>query len=532
MLKKFDPCAGVLAVLTLGLSGAQAQTPKASAPVASNKTVKGSGTAGQIPKWIDTQTLGDSIITEANNNIGIGTSSPGSKLTVAGRVEAFTTGVIPAVLGQSPAGSGVRGNSDTGFGVFGSSTGGDGTRGISVSSNGVFGFSQSGNGVRGDTGDSAASGVFGHNSAGGGSGVLGQALTGTGVRGISGTGYGVFGSSDSFTAVEARSNTGFGVFGSSNTNTGVHGQSVSGYGVFGSSDTFTAVEARSKTGFGIFASSDTNTGVHGQSNNGTGIYGRNSSNGYGVWGVNSGSGTGVVGQSTNGTGVVGSSDGNNGSGVYGSNNNGTGVFGQSDNGTGLFGSGGNTGVFGFRVGLAGNFNGNVNISGTLSKGVGSFRIDHPLDPENKTLSHSFVESPDMMNIYNGNVTTDDKGEATVALPDYFAALNKDFRYQLTVIGQFAQAMVFNEISENRFQIKTDKPNVKVSWQVTGIRQDAWANKNRIPVEEPKPDPERGYYIHPELYDQPDERNVEWARHPELMKQVKELGLKKLSVNER
>ncbi len=492
MLKKFNPCAGVLAVLTLGLSGAQAQTPKASAPVASNKTVKGSGTAGQIPKWIDTQTLGDSIITEANNNIGIGTSSPGSKLTVAGRVEAFTTGVIPAVLGQSPAGSGVRGNSDTGFGVFGSSTGGDGTRGISVSSNGVFGFSQSGNGVRGDAGESGVAGVFGHNSAGGGNGVLGQALTSTGVRGISGTGYGVFGSSESFTAVEARSNTGFGVFGSSNTN----------------------------------------TGVHGQSNNGTGIYGRNSSNGYGVWGVNSGSGTGVVGQSTNGTGVVGSSEGNNGSGVYGSNNNGTGVFGQSDNGTGLFGSGGDTGVFGFSVGLAGNFNGNVNVSGTLSKGGGSFTIDHPLDPENKTLSHSFVESPDMMNIYNGNVTTDDNGDATVALPDYFTGLNKDFRYQLTVIGQFAQAIVANEISDNGFQIKTDKSNVKVSWQVTGIRQDAWANKNRIPVEEPKPDRERGYYIHPELYDQPYEKNVEWARSPELMRQVKELRVKKLSVNER
>ena len=46
-----------------------------------------------------------------------------------------------------------------------------------------------------------------------------------------------------------------------------------------------------------------------------------------------------------------------------------------------------------------------------------------------------------MNVYNGNVTTDANGDATVILPDYFEALNRDFLYQLTVIGQFAQAIV-------------------------------------------------------------------------------------------
>ena len=136
--------------------------------------------------------------------------------------------------------------------------------------------------------------------------------------------------------------------------------------------------------------------------------------------------------------------------------------------------------------------GNLNVTGTLTKGGGSFKIDDPLDAANKTLSHSFVESPDMMNIYNGNVTTDKHGLATVTLPAYFEALNRDFRYQLTVIGQFAQAIVGKEISQNRFIIRTDKPGVKVSWQVTGIRQDAWANAHRIPVEEQKPQKERGY----------------------------------------
>lgn len=62
-------------------------------------------------------------------------------------------------------------------------------------------------------------------------------------------------------------------------------------------------------------------------------------------------------------------------------------------------------------GFAGFFLGDVDVDGDLSKAGGSFKIDHPLDPANKYLYHSFVESPDMMNIYNGNVTTDAEGKA-------------------------------------------------------------------------------------------------------------------------
>jgi hypothetical protein len=144
-------------------------------------------------------------------------------------------------------------------------------------------------------------------------------------------------------------------------------------------------------------------------------------------------------------------------------------------------------------------NGSVNIVGNLSKGSGSFKIDHPLDPANKYLYHSFVESPDMMNVYNGNVTTNKHGLAVVTLPEYFEALNRDFRYQLTVIGQFAQAIVAKEISRNQFTIRTSHPNVKVSWQVTGIRHDAYADAHRIQVEEEKPPQEQGHYLHPELF---------------------------------
>jgi len=143
-------------------------------------------------------------------------------------------------------------------------------------------------------------------------------------------------------------------------------------------------------------------------------------------------------------------------------------------------------------------NGDVRISGTLFKGAGSFKIDDPIDPANKYLYHSFVESPDMMNIYNGNVVTDRHGLAAVTLPAYFSALNRDFRYQLTVVGQFAQAIIARKIASNRFVIRTNKPNVEVSWQVTGIRHDPYANAHRIPVEEEKPPQEQGHYLHPEL----------------------------------
>ena len=162
---------------------------------------------------------------------------------------------------------------------------------------------------------------------------------------------------------------------------------------------------------------------------------------------------------------------------------------------------------------AGFFNGDVRVqgdlgvAGTISKGGGSFKIDHPTDPENKYLSHSFVESPDMMNIYNGNLTTDANGDATVTMPAYFTALNRDFRYQLTCIGTFAQAMVLQKMKDNTFKVKTDKPNVEVSWQVTGVRQDAWANAHRIPNEENKTTAERGKYLYPEEHGKPKSLNV-------------------------
>ncbi len=157
------------------------------------------------------------------------------------------------------------------------------------------------------------------------------------------------------------------------------------------------------------------------------------------------------------------------------------------------------GVSGSGTNYAGYFDGDVHIAGTLTGGKNGIKIDHPLDPDNKILYHSSVESPDMMNIYNGNVILDGDGEAVVSLPGYFEALNMDFRYQLTCLGSFAPVYIAREISDNRFVIAGGEPGMKISWQVTGIRKDAAAEADRTPVEEVKSPEEKGKYLDPEAF---------------------------------
>ena len=205
--------------------------------------------------------------------------------------------------------------------------------------------------------------------------------------------------------------------------------------------------------------------------------------------------------------IVGSTSYAGHNGVYGVANvtsggsNGGYFLSNSPSGAGVVGT--NTGG-----GLAASFQGNVQITGTLTKGGGSFKIDDPIDPAGKYLSHSFVESPDMMNIYNGSVILNAKGEAVVTMPKWFSALNRDFQYQLTAIGGPAPHLyVATEIQDNRFTIAGGKKGQKISWMVTGIRQDAWANAHRIPTEEEKPPSEQGHYLHPELYGEGADKSV-------------------------
>jgi hypothetical protein len=152
--------------------------------------------------------------------------------------------------------------------------------------------------------------------------------------------------------------------------------------------------------------------------------------------------------------------------------------------------------------------GTLNVLGFITKAGGGFKIDDPLDPENKYLYHSFVESPDMMNIYNGIIELDALGEAIVQLPAYFEALNKDFRYQLTSIGQSQPNLyVADEIQNLQFRIAGGKPHAKASWQVTGVRQDPVANANRYISEVAKEPEAKGYYLHTAAYKQPADKDL-------------------------
>ena len=183
------------------------------------------------------------------------------------------------------------------------------------------------------------------------------------------------------------------------------------------------------------------------------------------------------------------------------------------------------GPSGHRAYLAGSahaadFYGDVQVNGNLTKSSGSFKIDHPLDPAGKYLYHSFVESPDMKNIYDGVVELDGAGEAVVELPEWFEALNRDFRYQLTAVGGAAPNLhIAEEISNNQFKIAGGRAGMKVSWMVTGIRQDPYANAHRIPVEEEKVGKEAGRYIYPELFGEPREKSIHNALHPEMSKEL-------------
>jgi hypothetical protein len=304
--------------------------------------------------------------------------------------------------------------------------------------------------------------------------------------------------------------------------------------------------AGGSTGTGVlgYASSATGitTGVEGRADSsyGTGVYGyapSTTGNTYGVVGeADCSSGTGVYGEATSATGgtygVQGVASSPDGCGLYGVNNASSGYAhgalaqstGASSIGRGLEADGPYIGVYGYAsissgttYAVYGNAasssgyalfgSGNGAVTGNFSKAGGSFKIDHPLDPANKFLYHSFVESPDMKNVYDGVVTLDAAGEATVSLPDWFGALNRDFRYQLTAIGSFSPLYVKHELAENAFSIAGGASGQKVCWLLTGIRKDAWADAHRIPVEEDKPADERGLYLHPTENGQPAAKGI-------------------------
>jgi hypothetical protein len=210
-------------------------------------------------------------------------------------------------------------------------------------------------------------------------------------------------------------------------------------------------------------------------------------------------------------------------GVKGTANDGStnyGVYGiagaASGNRYGVYGSGGgssnNYGVYCY---------GNLHSTGSNTKGGGGYEIDHPQDPENQYLYHNDVSSPDMMNVYNGNITFDANGEATVELPAYFETLNQDFRYQLTCIGGYAPVYIAERISGNRFVIAGGTPFLEVSWQVTGVRNDAFARSGRKQAEIEKPDSEKGFYMHPEVFDYGLEKSINYENEKDNLLEAPE-----------
>ncbi|MBX2914958.1 MAG: hypothetical protein KF856_06750 [Cyclobacteriaceae bacterium] len=289
----------------------------------------------------------------------------------------------------------------------------------------------------------------------------------------------------------------------------------------------TAISDGNPGGAGLFAYSNaTGTGVAIQATNlglGPTIYAVSNNTGTNLPTIEAESN--AVNAAIRGTGPTGIGVWGRG-GLAGANGVGYGTVGQylgSGIGVGIFGTStaeGYAGLFSGRVNISGatTITGTLNVSGTVTKGGGTFKIDHPLDPTNKFLYHSFVESPDMKNIYDGVVLLDASGEATIELPSYFEALNKDFRYQLTCVGGYAQVYIANEISNNRFRIAGGKPGLKVSWQVTGIRKDPYAEKNRVQVEVDKTGDERGKYLYPSAYGAPESMGVNAIKlSPELDK---------------
>jgi hypothetical protein len=407
-------------------------------------------------------TTGGATITKNGNTITINAGSGGSGFTLPFNGSGTSNDPLFFITnsGIGKVGSFVTDNSTSSSNALeGISKGsGNGVYGESPTI-GVFGFGKNADGVVG-TSDNG----YGVEGLGSISGVYGKGLT-VGVEGYASA------TSGETRGVEgiANSSTGVGVLGSNlkSGGTGILGKNTGGLGV---------------TGFGV-------TGVYG---NGTGT-----SSSVGVLGIANGSNSIAIDGSGENYGL--SSAGNN-IGIYA--HNGSGTPGRD--------------VYLSTSSLAADMYGNVYIHGNITKSGGSFKIDDPIDPANKYLYHSFVESPDMKNIYDGVVILDSQGEATIQLPAWFEALNRDFRYQITAIGAPGPNLyIASEINNNEFRIAGGTSGMKVSWMVTGIRHDAWANAHRIPIEVDKQPEERGFYEHPELFGQPADKSIQNSLHPEI-----------------
>lgn len=428
----------------------------------------GSGTAGQTdPPLFAVTNTGVGATTRTTFPAGtleVGLEEQGMVVRTtgnAGAIEAYSASNI-GIYAQATASTAIHGFSPVSYGISGVSNGTHAIYGNSTKDGKA--------GVYGKATTAGTIGVLGENSASANSGTLGTADYG--VHGIgAGSDPAVYGNQGGV-KLPATYNTG--VLGDG-TVCGVTGRSIDGHGVFGLSSNNIAIFGKTELG--------TEPAVRGNS----ATVGR-----YGYLG-----------------GAVG---------AYGENGNYAGWLGANDAGVGASFSGVSKRARLATSQYAGYFEGPVNISGnltvtgTISGGSKSFFIDHPVEPETKYLVHVSVESPEMTTMYSGNAVLDADGSATVQLPSYFDALNLDIRYQLTCVGGWANVYIAEKVSNNRFRIAGGTPGLEVSWLLIGVRDDAWARRNRIQPEQEKTGNERGRYLHPEAFDQPSSRGVGYEEH--------------------
>ncbi|HMS56283.1 MAG TPA: hypothetical protein PKA27_12865 [Fimbriimonadaceae bacterium] len=446
----------------------------------------------------------------------LGTSAIKGTVTDTSSIVYGVWGVASSTFGRGVYGLNLSTSGSGAYGVYG--------RSDSSAGSGVYGESASSFGVQGNaTGSSGLNyGVYGTTESANGRGVRGVALANSGINyGVSGQssspdGFGVFGTG-LVTGILGRATNASGI------PIGIHGQSNNsgddGRGVFGETTAPNGAGVRGENtavsgglGVGVFGKGGVGVygdgiaaGLRGYSAYNTGIYAFGHSGGLQAIGSRSTAGSvGVHGitQSTTGYGVlgtfsdVGGTPGSPAYGIYGlvDRDGDRALIGDSD-----ITSGSGYGVFGDTdgVGIA------VYASGSFAASGGkAFRIDHPMDPENKYLFHYCTEGPEPLLEYSGTITTSASGYAWVELPEYFAEINRDLRYQLTVVdqtGEFTMAIVSKKVQNNRFQIRTSRPEVEVCWEVKGVRNDAYMRHYGAPVVTDKADNERGLFEHPELY---------------------------------
>lgn len=176
----------------------------------------------------------------------------------------------------------------------------------------------------------------------------------------------------------------------------------------------------------------------------------------------------------------------------------------------------NSGIYGIglvdygRIIWAGYFDGWANVTQNFYAAAKFFRIDDPQKPADRTLVHACVESDQYKNIYDGTVALDSDGKATITLPEWFDDLNASYRYQLTCVGGYAPVYIASKVDRNQFAIAGGTPGLEVSWQVTGVRKDAYALAHPVEVIQEKPAGQKGRYLHPVELGKSEEEGFDYA----------------------